>query len=383
MISPFSFFTATTILFGRGQAQQAAGWLNGRARRILLVHGASAQRAAWLLQDLQVAGMQISTFSVAREPVVEIINQGMALAREQQVEAVISLGGGAVLDAGKAIAALAVVPGPVTDYLEVVGCGRRLEQDPLPFIAIPTTAGTGAEVTKNAVIGVPEHQRKVSLRDNRMLARLAIVDPALMDHAPRNVTLYSGLDALTQVIEPYLCRRPNPLTDALCTDAIPRAMRALLRLSEQECADSRDELAWASLCGGLALTNAGLGVVHGLAGPLGGLSDAPHGALCGVLLPYALEMNHSHTTTSKVRQRIEQVLALLANCLGVVPDQACTALRQWSHRAGLHSLHQIGVSASILAPAAQAACQSSSMQANPVTLSQEQLLNLLQQAWQG
>ncbi len=155
----------------------------------------------------------------------------------------VSLGGGAVIDAGKAIAALVPAAGPVIDYLEVVGTGRQLEASPLPFVAIPTTAGTGAEVTKNAVINVPEQQRKVSLRDDRMLPDPAIVDPALTDNAPRSITLSSGLDALTQVIEPRLCSRATPFTDALCQQAIPRGIRALKILMEQECPASRDEMA--------------------------------------------------------------------------------------------------------------------------------------------
>jgi alcohol dehydrogenase class IV len=261
------------------------------------VHGASPQRAAFLRQQLEALQLAVTTLAISREPWLSDIEQGVQLAREKGIRAVVSLGGGAVIDAGKAIAALVPAAGPVIDYLEVVGTGRQLEASPLPFVAIPTTAGTGAEVTKNAVINVPEQQRKVSLRDDRMLPDLAIVDPALTDNAPRSITLSSGLDALTQVIEPWLCSRATPFTDALCQQAIPRGIRALKILMEQECPASRDEMAWVSLCGGLALANAGLGVIHGLAGPLGGLSRASHGALCGSLLPFGLALNESQITT--------------------------------------------------------------------------------------
>ncbi len=204
----------------------------------------------------------------------------------------VSLGGGAVIDAGKAIAALVPAAGPVIDYLEVVGTGRQLEASPLPFVAIPTTAGTGAEVTKNAVINVPEQQRKVSLRDDRMLPDTAIVDPALTDNAPRSITLSSGLDALTRD-RARLCSRATPFTDALCQQAIPRGIRALKILMEQECPASRDEMAGSACAADWRWRTPGWGVIHGLAGPLGGLSRASHGALCGSLLPFGTALNES------------------------------------------------------------------------------------------
>ncbi len=204
MLTPFTVLMPANIRFGRGQAESAAPWLAQQGGPILLVHGASPQRAAFLRQQLETLQLAVTTLAISREPWLSDIEQGVQLAREKGIRAVVSLGGGAVIDAGKAIAALVPAAGPVIDYLEVVGTGRQLEASPLPFVAIPTTAGTGAEVTKNAVINVPEQQRKVSLRDDRMLPDLAIVDPALTDNAPRSITLSSGLDALTQVIEPWL-----------------------------------------------------------------------------------------------------------------------------------------------------------------------------------
>lgn len=382
MLPSFSLLSAGEIRFGRGQASSAVPWLKQCASRVLLVHGANPQRAAFLHDALCDAALSVHVFAVTHEPTLDDIEQGVNFARAMQVEAVISLGGGAVIDAGKAIAALMPAQGPLIDYLEVVGTGRVLEADPLPFIAIPTTAGTGAEVTKNAVINVPAHQRKVSLRDNRMLPNLAIVDPTLTDHTPASVTLTSGLDAITQVIEPYLCSRANPFTDALCRAAIPRGIKALMRLMTQECPDSRDDMAWVSLCGGLALANAGLGVIHGLAGPLGGLCDAPHGALCGSLLPFGLALNNRHVSELPMLARFDDVRGWLAQALGVSPLQAFDALQTWSQQAGLGSLRTLGVPYDALAPAALAASTSSSMKANPVTLSNEQLLTLLQNAWE-
>ena len=270
----FAFATATEILFGRGQAAMAAGRVAALGRRVLLIHGRDPGRSAALARDL-AAGCSVATFAVPHEPDIALIEAGVRTGAEVQV--VVAMGGGAVIDAGKALAACLSMTRPLMDHLEVVGQGLPLDHPPLPFVAIPTTAGTGAEVTRNAVIGVPEARRKVSLRDARMLPALAIVDPALTDGCPRGVTLASGLDAVTQVIEPYVCTRANPLTDALCRDAIPRGLAALIRLMQAEDRQARDEMAWVSLCSGLALANAGLGAVHGLAGPLGGLTGAAHG----------------------------------------------------------------------------------------------------------
>lgn len=381
MVAPFAFATATEILFGRGQAGVAAARVAGLGRRVLLVHGRDARRAAWLADELKGRGCEVTGFAVPREPDVDLIGEGVAAAAGTDV--VVALGGGAVIDAGKAIAALVPATRPLLDHLEVVGKGLPLDHPPLPFVAIPTTAGTGAEVTRNAVIGVPEHRRKVSLRDARMLPRLAIVDPALTDGCPRAVTLASGLDAITQVIEPFVCTRANPLTDALCRDAIPRGLAAIRRLMEGEDAEARDDMAWVSLCGGLALANAGLGAVHGLAGPLGGLTGAPHGAICGALLPHVLMANRHAAGDPAAIERLDQV----ARWIGAAFDtpfasmpEATRALADWSHRAGLPALTALGIAPEAQILAAEAAATSSSMKANPVALTENQLRRIMEEA---
>lgn len=375
----FSFMTATEILFGRGQAARAAARITALGKRVLLVHGASAARADWLHAALLAAGAEVSRLAVPHEPDMPLIEASVAHARDRRAEVIAALGGGAVVDAGKAIAAL--VPGtrPMLAHLEVVGEGLPLDAPPLPFVALPTTAGTGAEVTRNAVIAAPEQRRKVSLRDPRMLPRLAIVDPALTDHCARAVTLASGLDAITQVIEPYVSTRANALTDALCRDTIPRGLAALVRLMEAEDPDARDEMAWVSLAGGLALANAGLGAVHGLAGPLGGLSHAPHGAICGALLPHVLLANRKAATDARAIARLDEVGRWIAGAFGTGPDlsDACHALAKWSRRAGLPGLARLGITADIQVEAAAAAAASSSMKANPAALSAEVLSGVM------
>ena len=371
MTPAFGFATATEILFGRGQALAAPARVATMGRRVLLVGGANPARGDRLADGLVEAGCTLARFAVPREPDMALVEAGVTLARAEAVEVVVALGGGAVIDAGKAIAALVPAPRPMLTYLEVVGDGRPLDAAPLPFVALPSTAGTGAEVTRNAVIGVPEAARKVSLRDPRMLPRLAIVDPALTDGCPRGVTLASGLDAITQVIEPYVCTRANPLTDALCRDAIPRGLAALPRLMAGEDREARDEMAWVSLCGGLALANAGLGAVHGLAGPLGGLTGAAHGAICGALLPHVLAANRAAVSDPALAARLDQVGDWIGRAFGVAGapvDHAAALLAAWSRQAGLPGFTALGIGAGAQAAAAEAAATSSSMKANPAAL---------------
>jgi alcohol dehydrogenase class IV len=219
---------------------------------------------------LSTLGIPFTEFQVHGEPTIDVVREGTKAARG--CEMILGLGGGSVLDTGKAIAALATNPGDVIDYLEVIGKGQPLIHASLPYLAIPTTAGTGAEVTRNAVLESPEQNIKVSLRSPWMLPRLALVDPELTYQLPPDITASSGLDALTQLIEPFVSFKANPMTDAICREGMGHAARSLRRACETS-ADkaSREGMSIASLFGGLALANAALGAVHGFAGPLGGM----------------------------------------------------------------------------------------------------------------
>ena len=379
-IGGFGFATATSVRFGRGAARLAAEQIAKKNAPVMLVTGANPSRADWLAAELKGQGCAVTSLAVDGEPDVATVLRGVELARDCGVTMVVAHGGGAALDAGKAVAALCLAQCPIEDHLEVVGKGLALESDPLPFFAFATTAGTGAEVTCNSVIFVPGHQRKVSLRDPRMLADIAVADPSLTDGCPRSVTLASGLDAITQVIEPYICARANVLTDSLCRDAIPKGLAALARLMAAEDRDARDTMAWVSLCGGLALSNAGLGVVHALAGPLGGLAGVSHGVLCGALLPHGLAANQAKATDAALRSKLEEVQGWVAQALGGRPEDAFGQLASWSRRQGLPSLGELGVSAQIRQQAAQAAGSSSSMRANPVTLDADELGQIVEAA---
>ncbi|NLV70978.1 MAG: iron-containing alcohol dehydrogenase, partial [Actinobacteria bacterium] len=276
----FDFMTAARVVFGPGRLREVGVMTASLGRRVLVVTGRTPARAHTLLALLQKEGVDTVTFGIPREPEIDMVREGSGLARAESCDCVIGLGGGAALDAAKAIALLAANPGDVLDYLEIIGQGRRPVEPALPFIAIPTTAGTGSEVTSNSVLISPEDRVKVSLRSPLMLAKAAVVDPELTYDLPPRITATTGLDALTQLIEPFVSRKANALTDGICREGMTRATRSLRAVFERgRDVRAREDMAVAGLFGGLALANAGLGAVHGIAGPLGGMVSAPHGAL--------------------------------------------------------------------------------------------------------
>jgi alcohol dehydrogenase class IV len=289
----FEFATATRIIFGPGTLRDIGALAGEFGKRALVVTGRDPGRAEKLLALLRDAGIGAATFSVAGEPEISTVENGVALAKKENCEFVIGFGGGSALDAAKAIAAMLANDGDVLDYLEVIGRGKPLAKPSAPLIAIPTTAGTGSEVTRNAVLASPKHGVKVSLRSPFMLAKIALVDPDLTGDLPPAVTARTGMDALTQLIEPFVCLRANPMTDGLCVEGLPRAARSLrIVFHDGQNKAARLDMALASLFGGLALANAGLGAVHGFAGPIGGMfSKAPHGAICAALLPHVMSTN--------------------------------------------------------------------------------------------
>lgn len=376
-MTPFGMLLPHRIRFGRGEAAKAVMEIAAHGPRGAVVHGAAAGRAGWLVDGLRERGAEVLALACPREPGLAEVVEATETARRFRPGWVVAIGGGAALDLGKAVAALVPAQGPVTDHLEVVGRALPLTAAPLPFVALPTTAGTGSEATRNAVIGLPDHGRKVSLRDDRMMARLAIVDPALTDGCPRGVTLASGLDAVVQVIEPYVCNRANPFTDALCKPAIGQGLAALTRLMQGEDPDARDRLAWVSLCGGIALTNAGLGAVHGLAGVLGGMVAAPHGLICGRLIGPVLRVNRDHAF-GDTAARLDRVCREIAGQLGGTADEAPEALARWVSAQGLAPLRSFGLTVADRQRAAEAALASSSMKGNPVDLTPADLSQVLE-----
>ncbi|NVO28788.1 iron-containing alcohol dehydrogenase [Donghicola sp. C2-DW-16] len=378
----FALAAPARIEFGRGKAALVAPAVAALGQRVLLVRGRSVDWADQLERDIAAAGAAVTVVYSAGEPDLPLLLGLVDQARAAQVDVVVGVGGGSTLDLAKALAALVPAPAGPMRYLEVVGEGKPLEAAPLPYVAVPTTSGTGAEVTKNAVIGIPEAARKVSLRDDRMLADLAVIDPALTDGCPRSVTLASGLDAVVQVIEPYLSSRATVLTDALCREAIPRGLSALVRLMQAEDPTARDDLALTSVYGGLALANAGLGAVHGVAGVLGGTTGIAHGVLCGrFLCPVLRDHEGAEDLPGATRARLAQVKLWIGQALSVPEEQAIDALEQWMDAAGLPRLADLTPEAPDAANVASASAMSSSMKGNPVTIPHSRLTEMVQKAF--
>lgn len=381
----FEFATAGRIVFGAGTLGEVGPAALALGRRALVVTGRHIARAQRVFEALDRAGVRTTTFPVIREPTIDDAVAGAALARTERAELVIGFGGGAALDAAKAIAALATNPGDPLDYLEVIGRGQPLGQPALPCIAIPTTAGTGSEVTRNAVLASPTHRVKVSLRSPHMLPRVAIVDPELTRGLPPAVTASTGLDALTQLIEPYLSSRANPLTDAACVEGIRRAARSLRRAVEAGSdLGAREDMAVASLFGGLALANAGLGAVHGFAGPIGGMFNAPHGAVCAALLPHVLAANlralRSRAPDHPALARFEDVARLLTGRATATAEDAATWVVQLITDLQIPRLRTYRIAAGDAPGVVDAAAKASSMKANPLLLTQEELRGIFEAA---
>jgi len=375
---PFEFATASRIRFGDGVVAELGAEAARRGRRALLVTGGDAERATVAREALGQSGVEALVFSVAGEPDVATAEQGTSLARQNACDLVIGFGGGSALDAGKAIAALAANPGEPLDYLEVIGRGKALQNPSLPYIAVPTTAGTGAEVTRNAVLRSEAHRVKVSLRSPLMLPELALVDPELTHPLPPAITASTGLDALAQVLEPFVSSRPNPITDALCREGMRLAARSLGRAyRDGRDAEARRDMSLVSLLGGLALANAKLGAVHGLAGPLGGMFPAPHGAVCGLLLPHVVQANVEALGTrapeSEVLERYHEVARILTGQAQARARDAVTWLRELGARLALPPLSVYGVTPSDLPDVASKAARSSSMKGNAIELEQAEL----------
>jgi alcohol dehydrogenase class IV len=335
-----------------------------------------------LIDILETAGVQVRLLPVAGEPTLDTIREAVRVGREYETQVVAGFGGGSALDSAKAAAALIPNEGDPLDYLEVIGKGRQLAIPALPVIAIPTTAGTGSEATRNAVISAPEQRVKVSLRHISMLPRLALVDPELTYSLPPAVTASTGMDALTQLIEPFTSARANPLTDALCREAIPLAGRSLRKAYEDGSdRDARREMARASLSGGLALANAGLGAVHGFAGVIGGMFDAPHGAICARLLPLVMEATltalKQREPANPVVGRYDQIARLLTGNPSAKANDGLAWVWQLMSDLGIPRLSRYGIRSEDIETIAEKSSAASSMKANPVVLKRDELEKIL------
>jgi alcohol dehydrogenase class IV len=378
----FEFATAAEIVFGVGVRGLVAERAQLTGTRAFVVTGRSDGPSADVIAGLRRLGLPVSRWPVDAEPTVATARAAVKAAGKHRTDVVIGCGGGSAIDLGKAVAALLANPGDPLEYLEVVGRGRPLVRRSVPFIAVPTTAGTGAEVTRNAVLSVPEDRLKVSLRSPLMLPALAVVDPELTRGLPPALTASTGMDALTQLIEPYVSVKANPLTDAICLEGLPRVARALRRaVRAGHDIDARADMALGSLFGGLALANAALGAVHGFAAPIGGRFRAPHGAVCAALLPHVMRANvRALQARGDHTGRLERFVTL-ARVLTGNPSATAAEGVEWVERLredlAVPALAAHGVHREHIEDLVSAASSASSMRGNPIALDADELREVL------
>ncbi len=374
----FDFSTSGRIIFGRDSLAKLSGLLESLGKNALIVKGKEYPDPKALYKLLAGADKTRTIFIVAEEPNAETIQEAVRVGRKNKCDFVIGFGGGAPVDAGKAVSALLNNSGELMDYLEVVGKGQPLEQRGVPYIAIPTTAGTGSEVTRNAVIAIPEKKIKVSMRDAYLLPTVSIVDPELTCSVPPAVTASTGMDAFTQVIEPYVTKISNPMVDMFCREAIPMAAKNLLEVYKNG-ADlvAREKMSFVSLLGGLSLANAKLGAVHGFAGPIGGMFKAPHGMICAALLPAVLKVNADLISRSAADHqklsRFREIARWMTGSEKASIQDGIAWIANLADAMHIPGLADFGISKENFPSIIAKAKQSSSMKGNPVTLSEDQM----------
>lgn len=382
----FEFATAHQIIFGNGTIVKVREFAPQFGQRALIVSGSGSVPVDGLLRMLNSVGITGTVFQVDAEPDVPMILAVLSRAKSEGCGFVIGFGGGSVLDAGKAIAAMLTNPGDLMDYLEVVGVGKEIPNPAAPMIALPTTAGTGTEVTRNAVITSPEHHVKVSMRSLKMIPTVAIVDPELTYSMPPSVTASTGMDALTQVIEGYVSNRTNPMTDMVCREGITRGARSLLKACNNgQDQGAREDMALTSLFGGLALANGGLGAVHGFAGPIGGMFSAPHGVICASLLPSVMKYNVKASASLEGQPDLQSRFQDIARWVTGDPNAKIEDGVAWivdlADALDIPGLHALGIEKTDFPQIIEKSKVSSSMQKNPLRLDEVVLEAILEEAF--
>jgi alcohol dehydrogenase class IV len=378
----FEFATANKIRFGQGTIKEVGSHAALYGKRALVVYGPSEAGLEQTLSSLKTANLEWVTYLNSVEPDLDVIENGLKVARTGNCDVMIGVGGGSVIDTAKTIAALLTNPGDLIDYLEVVGHGKPITRPSVPFIAIPTTAGTGSEVTRNAVLSVPAKKVKVSLRSPFMMARLALVDPELTISVPPAVTASTGMDAFVQVMEPFVSSKANWMTDLFCKEGLTRVSRSLLKAYQNgNDIQPREDMSWVSLLGGLSLANAGLGAVHGFAGPVGGMFSAPHGAVCAAMFAAAMDVN---IRALKTRQPDHPALGkyleaakILTQSQKATVDDGVTWIKDLCRELHIPPLKEYGVKKKDIPLLVEKGEQASSMKGNPIPLLREELEEIL------
>jgi alcohol dehydrogenase class IV len=378
----FGLAVPADVRFGAGRVSEVPEALAGLgASRVLVITGRTTSRADAIRAALTEADISSVVFGVATEPSIERVRAAMGLISETGCDAVLGFGGGSALDVAKAAAVLATSGTDPVEHMEVIGAGRPIERPGLPCVAVPTTAGTGSEVTRNSVLsggGV-----KASLRSPLMLPKVAVVDPDLLVGVPPPTMAASGMDALSQLIEPLLSARANPFTDALARDGIRRSARSLRRAYQEGLDDAgvREDLALASLFGGMCLANSGLGAVHGIAAAAGARLSAPHGAVCAAVLAAAMEVNlqalRGRAPDHPALRRMAEIASLLAGQPDAAPEEAIAWLQELTAALSIPGLASYRLAEDEIPAVITAAQNASSMRGNPIELSKEEVSEIV------
>ena len=393
MIKMFSIARFPRIEFGPGSINKLPDLAARYGRTLLLVTGARSlqQSGAWssIVQDLENADLEWHRLPISGEPSPQVIDDAVATHRANGIELVVGIGGGSVLDAAKAIAGLLRVEGSIMDYLEGVGPEKKYPGPAVPFIAVPTTAGTGSEATKNAVLSIAGKDGfKKSFRDEQLVPEYALVDPDLLASCPPRLIAADGMDALTQLLESYVSCRANPMTDALAWSGLEAARDSLLTWHAGGTGQSaaRYGMAYAALMSGITLAQTGLGSVHGLASPLGAFFPVPHGVVCGTLVGAATRMNIdamlSREADNPALDKYAKVADLLCQRHFATQEQAWQELLQllddWTQKLQLPTLDNYGIRTTDFAHIV-AHSRGSSMKTNPIVLTDEEITAVLRQ----
>ncbi|EOD77758.1 Iron-containing alcohol dehydrogenase [Grimontia indica] len=382
----FQFMTATRIIFGEGALNNSFSIFNNYGYSALIVTGRDDQRADPLLAYLSQQNIRYQRLAVHDEPLIAMVEEMAAAGRLFKPDMVIAIGGGSVMDVGKALSALIPNQGSVYDYVEVVGRALPLTAKPLPCIAIPTTAGTGSEVTRNAVMISAQENVKAAIRSPDLIPDVAIIDPTLTYGTEKSLSARCGMDAFTHLMEAYVCGEPNPLTDMICEEGLRRLAPAIIHACEDDDPKARADMAFASMLGGMAQSNAKLGAAHGLAAALGAVLDAPHGAITAQLAPYVMAENILAAREAgriSLLNRYRQLACILTGRMNAEPSDGIVWVQRILRRLDLETLPQLGLCDTMFEEVAVSALRSSSIKGNPLPLSESRLIHILQQVCQS
>ncbi|MFX1284988.1 MAG: iron-containing alcohol dehydrogenase [Promethearchaeota archaeon] len=386
----FEFLPTPRIFFGPKQFHNIGTLVKEFGARLFVVASGSALNSPETRETFTVSivkqEIRFETYLIRGEPTIETIDLGVQKAKEFKADCFLAIGGGSTIDACKAIAGLYTNGGSARDYMEVIGKGATIIKPPLPIIAVPTTAGTGSEVTKNAVILAEQEEFKASIRSPFLIPKIAIVDPRLMLTVPQSVTATCGMDALTQLIEAYTSNKSQPLTDSWALLGIKKASKFLLTCYRNgQSLEARENMALASLLSGICLANAGLGAVHGFASPMGGLK-IPHGVICAALLAPTIEANIKQLTMMDPKNKTLVKYAKLGEIVSEktypsitdAHDALVDYLKSLTKELNVPTLSEFSLTDSIVQIIVEKAKKSSSMGYNPIELKKEVLIDILQ-----